>query len=389
MNKVEAVVNKMIDRPYILNMGAGKLSSIFDCTRDEIYLAKMEARRIIRTVAKPKKEEEENLELKSKWQNAKGDWLKSYKVKKEENDSLDPADILQVIEKVFSNTDPIRIDYKQFNTAKALNIWITDEHIGADTKNGLFDNDYDYEELQNRMDKILDEISKLAFMVGGFDQINIGMLGDSFDGWDGETTRGGHKLPQSLDNRQAFTTFLTIYKSFIDSLVALNLSNRIHFYFVANSNHGGDFDYIAYKTLEMYMQLVYPDIVVKIFEKFVNHFHYGVHTYIITHGKDQENRKYGFPLVINEQTKGFINDYMKLNSMQPHVHFVKGDLHRSNLDLDRMCSSQSSFTYQNVASVFGASKWIMDNFGATMPIVDYEIVSKTDYRVLRGHIYLK
>lgn len=387
MNKVEAIVNRMIDRNYYLNMGAGKLSVMFDCTRDEIYQAKMEARRLITTVKKS--EPTPKLELKSKWQNANGQWLESYRVKEEEVATIDPTDILDVIRKVLSDTTPINIDFAQYDSAKALNVWITDEHIGADTKNGLFDNEYNYEEIKKRLDTILDEISKLAFMVGGFDQINIGMLGDTFDGWDGETTRGGHKLPQSLDNRQAFTTFLSIYTNFVDKLVAMNLANRIHFYFVANSNHGGDFDYIAYKTLELYMSEKYPDIKVVIFEKFVNHFHYGCHTYIVTHGKDQENRKYGFPLVINEQTKGFINDYMKLNPMRPHVHFVKGDLHRSNLDLDRMCSTQSSFTYQNVASVFGASKWIMENFGATMPIVDYEIVSKDDYRVLRGHIYLK
>jgi len=388
MTKVEAIVQKMIDRPYYLLMGAGKLSVAFNCTRDEIYQAKIETRKLQQMVQK-KEEEKPQFILKSKWQSASGEWLESYRAIDEKDKQVEPADILKVIETTLQSIEPVRLDFTQYDSTTALNVWIADEHIGADTKNGLFDNEYDFEELNNRFDKIVQEISALAFFVGGFDQINLGILGDTFDGWDGETTRGGHKLPQSLDNRQAFATFLNVYIRFIDALVVLNLSNKIHFYFIANSNHGGDFDYIGYKTLELYMLHKYPDIKVKIFEKFVNHFEYGCHTFVISHGKDQENRKYGFPLTINEQTKNFISDYMKLNPMQPHVHFVKGDLHRSNLDLDRMCSSQSSFTYQNVASVFGASKWIMENFGSTMPIVDYDIVSKNDYRVMRGHIYLK
>lgn len=387
MNKVEAIINKMVEKPYLLGMGAGKLAGIFNCTRDEINEAKALSRRELKnSQVKPT---EPNLQLKSRWQSASGEWLESYKVKEEDTEEVKFEDILQSIQIALKDISPVKIELTQFQSTQALNIWIADEHIGADTKNGLFDNEYDFDEIISRFNKILQEIGQLAILVGGFDRIHIGVLGDSFDGWDGETTRGGHKLPQSLTNRKAFTTFLNVYFHFIDSLVLLNVANNIHFYFVANSNHGGDFDYIGYKTLELYMNTKYPDIQVDIVEKFVNHFHYGCHTYIITHGKDQENRKYGFPLVINEQTKNFINDYMKLNKMQDHVHFVKGDLHRSNLDLDRMCSTDSSFTYQNVASLFGASKWIMDNFGSTMPICDYDIVDKDSYRVIRGHIYLK
>ena len=389
MNKIEAIVNRMIDRTYYLNMGAGKLSVIFDCTRDEIYQAKIEARRIIKTIKKS--EFEPAMQLKSKWQNARGEWLESYKVKEEDVEIIEPADILRVIEETLRDiaVEPVTFEYQDNFSEKCLNIWLADEHIGADTKNGLFDNEYDLEELNKRLDTVLGEITGLAIMVGGFDQININVMGDTFDGWNGETTRGGHKLPQALNNRQAFTTFMRSYIKFIDTLMGLECTNNVHFHFVANSNHGGDFDYIGYKTLELYMLQRYPQVKVVIFEKFVNHFEYGCHTYIISHGKDQENRKYGFPLVINEQTKNFIADYMKLNPMKPHVHFVKGDLHRSNLDLDRMCSSNSSFTYQNVASVFGASKWIMENFGSTMPVVDYDIVNKYDHRVIRGQIYLK
>jgi len=382
MNKINEIVNKMKKKPYLLEMGAGKLAKGFNCTREDIW----EAKKIVRDETN---KDTSKLELKSRWQSANGEWLESYKTKKDDGEIVSVEEIYDIIERAIGKKRPTPPELTNFDTGCALNIWIADEHIGADTKNGLFDNDYDYNEIKNRFDKILEEIGSIAITIGGFDRINIGILGDSFDGWDGETTRGGHKLPQSLSNREAFNTFLDIYLYFIDALVDLDVSNSIHFHFVANSNHGGDFDYIGYKTLELYMNKVYPDIKVNIYDKFVNHFEYGCHTFIISHGKDQENRKFGFPLVINEQTKNFLNDYMSLNKMQPHVHFVKGDLHRSNLDLDRMCSSNASFSYQNVASVFGASKWIMDNYGATMPMCEYDIVNHDNHRVMRGHIYLK
>ena len=36
------------------------------------------------------------------------------------------------------------------------------------------------------------------------DTLIIDDLGDFMDGWDGETTRKGHKLPQNMDNQKAF-----------------------------------------------------------------------------------------------------------------------------------------------------------------------------------------
>lgn len=388
MNKIESITNKMTEKPYLLGMGSGKLASLFNCTREDIIEAKSLSRLSLKN--KDVDATVSPLQLHSRWQGADGRWLESYKLKAEQPEIIEPQDIQNIITDALKNVRSVRIYPDPVHVKQALNLWIADEHIGADTKDGLYDNKYDKDEIIKRFDKILSKIATLTInMVGKFDRINIGVLGDTFDGWNGETTRGGHKLPQSLDNRQAFKVFLDAYLYFIDALVQLNAANSIHFYFVANSNHGGDFDYIGYKTLELYMNRKYPDIHIEIFEKFVNHFHYGSHTFIISHGKDQENRKFGFPLVVDEKTKNFISDYMKLNVMQPHVHFVKGDLHRSNLDLDRMCSSKSSFTYQNVASFFGASTWIMDNFGATMPMCEYDIVSQDSYDIIRGHIYFK
>ena len=47
--------------------------------------------------------------------------------------------------------------------------------------------------------------------------------------------------------------------------------------------------------------------------------------------------------------------------MDYNVHFVKGDLHQTSFE------KNSKFTYRNIPSVYGASKWIMNNFGLNKP----------------------
>jgi len=387
-NKIQSIVEDMYNRTYRLGMGAGKLASIYKCTRDEVY----EAKNIVKKQLEHKKEQPKKLKLKSRWQSANGQWLESYKAIEDDID-VTPEDIFTAISKRVGDVKPVQFVMSNINAKAneplALNIWIADEHIGADTKDGLFANEYDEKELTKRFTKITDHITYLASIYGQFDTINIGVLGDTFDGWNGQTTRGGHKLPQSLNNRKAFDTFLRVYLQFLDTLLQIRHAANYNFYMVANSNHGGDFDYLGYKTLELYMNKLYPDVNVIIYEKFLNHFHYGVHTFIITHGKDQENRKFGLPLYMNEPTKNFLNDYKELHDMKSHIHLIKGDLHRSNSDYDRLCSSNSSFSYHNVASMFGASKWIMENYGATMPMCDYNIVAKNNGFMMDGRIYLK
>ena len=45
-------------------------------------------------------------------------------------------------------------------------------------------------------------------MFGAFYSIYVCDLGDAVDGWNGYTTRGGHKLPQNMSNKEVFETYV-------------------------------------------------------------------------------------------------------------------------------------------------------------------------------------
>ena len=91
---------------------------------------------------------------------------------------------------------------------------------------------------------------------GKFEKIYIVDLGDRMDGLNGQTTRGGHKLPQNMSNRQAFETAISVEKEFYDMILQSDMANEYCVIANANSNHGGDFDYMVSRALEMYINLV-------------------------------------------------------------------------------------------------------------------------------------
>ena len=94
----------------------------------------------------------------------------------------------------------------------------------------------------------------------------------------------------------------------------------------------------------------------------MGHFILGEDCYILCHGKDKIDRKNGLPLHLNDATYKLISDYIDYNKLWDYnVHFVKGDLHQTSFE------KNSKFTYRNIPSVYGASKWIMNNFGLNKP----------------------
>jgi hypothetical protein len=110
-----------------------------------------------------------------------------------------------------------------------------------------------------------------------------------------------------------------------------------------------------------------------IFDKFIDYFNYGNHTYIFTHGKDKEDRKNGFPLDLNKDTEIYITNYILSNRINtPYIHFIKGDLHQSQVQ------NRQLFRYKNVRSLYGSTKWAQNNHPMVLGGYDYEIVDKVE-----------
>jgi hypothetical protein len=152
---------------------------------------------------------------------------------------------------------------------------------------------------------------------------------------------------------------------------------------VGDANHDGDFGYIANRAIEIWLNARFPQMNTEIYTKFIEHFNYGEHTFILTHGKDKEDKKFGLPLVLNDKTELYFEDYINNKSISnKYIHVISGDLHQTSINYGKR------FRYKKVSSLYGSSKWIHTNFGNTKAGVDFEIVPKCDSVILEGRLTL-
>lgn len=259
-----------------------------------------------------------------------------------------------------------------YSNKKSLFIYISDTHIGAMTEiDSLYENYYSASVFKSRMNKLFDEVCLLQKTHGKFDNIFVLNLGDCIDGFNAQTTRGGHTLPQNLSNKEQFEVYTNTIIKFFDKLFESNLANNLKFYSVGESNHAGSLEYVLNRTIEIYLNATYPNIETKVFDKFLGHFEYGDNTIILTHGKDSKNMKFGLPLTLDVKVEGFLNDYIYMNNIRTNnITLVKGDLHQSAVQYGKR------FKYKNVMSLYGSSAWIHTNFGSGKSGVDMEILSE-------------
>lgn len=393
----EEVIEFLLDRPGYMKKGATFLAVKLDTSEENIKAAK----RIIKAHLGEEDDEDENkiapckghavqqeeeitsvpanndvpkgMEVKSMWTKADGSMGYSYKAVDESVDNeLSKEEISDIIKEVLHERDVVRVSAERPMGNAKMNIYMSDEHLGCDTSSGMYSFIYGPEEMKRRHLDILASVGKQAWIFGDLAEINIVNLGDSIDGQDKRTTRGGHELQQNLTNREVFTEFLKIQKLFIDSLVEMDVAAKIKWQGVANSNHGGDMEFFAFTALQEYIKVRYPDIEIVIHKGFLNLYEYDEnHVFVYTHGKDEKFRLRALPLNLSDKDINFINefiDYHQTTIKGRKVHVIKGDLHQS-------ASFQAKkFRYRNCGSLLGSSAWIQHNFGNTQGRTDYEIV---------------
>ncbi len=154
---------------------------------------------------------------------------------------------------------------------------------------------------------------------------------------------------------------------------------------VSVQGNSGSFGYITNQALTLYLNTAYPFIKVTIMEKFLEHFDYGKHTFIFTHGKDSEDLKHGLPLFLTEKAENFLNKYIDHHNLgeNKNISIVKGDLHTESMQ------QVYKFRYRNVLSMYGSSKWIMNNFGPGYPGVSFDLVEKDTDLIYSFYIRFK
>lgn len=191
--------------------------------------------------------------------------------------------------------------------------------------------------------------------------LHIDELGDFVDGWDGETTRKGHKLPQNMDNQGMYDVGVRFKIELIDSLIAH--FDKIICHNICEDNHAGSFGYIINSAFKTYIELKYPDKVEVINQrKFIDHyFATPTHCFPLTHGKDSKSLKFGFKPILDKVQENKIDNYIKeyyILQKGVKIEFCKGDSHQYITDN----STSKSFSYNNFPAFSPPSGWVQVNF---------------------------
>lgn len=280
---------------------------------------------------------------------------------------------------------------KQFppskSNPKAIKATLSDMHVGLNpnpNNKSLFGYEYNAEIFNSHIDKVINAVVKEYQNNGVFDLLLIDDLGDGLDGYNGLTTRGGHALEQNMTNEEAFKTYVDGKLRLIETLIDMGVADKYEVRSVTDCNHAGSFGSIANTTIKMILERVYEKGVVQfsILEKFMEHFEYGVHTFILTHGKDSKYMFKGLPYTLNDKTISFINDYIDhYNINTKYIHVEKGDLHRIGYDRTK------KFDYRNFMSFAPPSAWVQGNFGDGYSGFSIQIVPKFNGEIQHTDFY--
>ena len=247
---------------------------------------------------------------------------------------------------------------------KDLILHLSDIHVGACLNTGsLFENNWDEEELERRLNKVIDLIEQ---NFGDLDTIVINMMGDYLDGMDRMTARRDHFMPQNMDNREQFNVFIRQMLQFFGNLSCY--CNKLKVYAVPEGNHDGYAGYMAIKALEYACSKKFPHIDFTTFERFFGYYKFKNETYVIMHGKDAQFMKKPLPLNLNDASSNILRDWLDREGLfEDHIHIIKGDLHSSNLNSCR------KFDYRNVLSLFGDSDYSQYNYTSNPNGVSYDL----------------
>lgn len=431
---VRELVAKFITQPANLEMGAGKLAERYKCTKEDIYKAKDQARAHLHAaeladvndivarheavivkqqqqLAKylgsestpegstkkyesirpltPKEIEELagvdgiNTYVARVWDKLQpnGRWTYSIDIRYRTKDFYTAEELKSKLEELMPNLDPYHIPDLVNIEDKALIISIADDHVGAVNLTNMFDAPYmTYEE---RLLAVLVEAKGLSRK---FDEVHILSLGDQLNGWNSQTTRGGHEV-KSLSNKEQFDIYVAARIAFYDGLAGSGLSSNYFVHDVENSNHSGlGFSYMANQTLSMYLKAKYPDIKQTSHHEMIERFEYGNHVIMFGHGKDERLQKRPMPAILDAKTDLYLYDLAANNRINPpdaNVTFYKGDLHQHGLQNGKFGR------YVNVQAISGNSDYGDINFGNSKGGALLEIFDKFSYRIQSQPIWFK
>ena len=219
----------------------------------------------------------------------------------------------------------IEIELKTIEVAKFDRAVITDVHAGM-----KIEKNSQYGGIWNRTELMACAKEMCDFIIANRKApiLRLDELGDLADGWDAQTVRKGHKLPQNMDNVEAFECCVEFY---------LYIFSRLTPYFtqivvskVIKDNHSGDFGKVIAIAVKRLSEIMYSNVKFNILDKFMEHYTIGQNTFILCHGKDDKNMKYGLKPKLDAKNLQQIDNYIDTNYLMQKGHrieFSKGDSH--------------------------------------------------------------
>jgi hypothetical protein len=284
-------------------------------------------------------------------------WVQTAPRKETALEVVESFDFESVIQKYIKPVILKKVD-KKIYSKDFDTLTITDVHIGMDTdvdNNTMYVKEWNKEELLKSADIVI----KKTLEEQESSVLYIDELGDLLDGFNAQTTRGGHSLPQNMTNEEAFDAALEFKLKILYGLV--NNYQAIHFNNICNDNHSGAFGYFVNEAFKQIAELQFENVTVINHRKFLNHYYVGNICFIISHGKDDKSLKFGFKPQLDFKGAEKIDQYCKQNGIYKQadlVIFKKGDSHQALFD---MCTSDD-FYYFNYPALSPSSNWIKNNF---------------------------
>ena len=270
-------------------------------------------------------------------------------------------------EEVLKGIEPIDYTYTfNPNIDKDGILVISDEHVWLNP-----DWQYWYKYSKEILMSKIEDVAQ-AVATRNIDHLYVIFCGDWLDWRQWQTTRWGHKLPQTYSSPEAFDIYVTFKVNLIKELA--KYVHKILVKNVCNSNHWWDFEEVA--NIAVGKLLDNKDFDYEIYKKFINHFTVWDRTFIVTHWKDSIDMRYWLPLNLNDKTIIYINNYIRANKINSkYVTVIKWDLHQSAYN------KTQTFDYHNFPSFAPPSKWVQNNFGDTYSW--FGVLEFTDWYIAR------
>ncbi|MCT4263334.1 hypothetical protein HZP32_14550 [Elizabethkingia anophelis] len=261
---------------------------------------------------------------------------------------------------IFADCKPIKIEKIKSQNLYGLfdRLVFADVHIGMDASDGgksLYDLTWTKEDILSNLQNMINHTVSNQKS----NKLYIVDLADFLDGYNGQTTRGGHELPQNMSNREAFDLGLQFKTVLLESL--LPYYDEIIFHNVNNDNHAGSFAEILNSAFKTYVDKVYPGVEVINQDKFLDYTIVDKYCFVTTHGKDNKHMKHGFKAKLDTAQINKITEYLEAKDLINKgydIIFEKGDSHQYIFDT----ASSDIFKYYNFPAFSPSSNWVQTNF---------------------------